>query len=232
MGSKEKDGQPLGQNTSSIGVCGFEDWIHGKPDYQRRDCAVREFDGLCSRWSEIDPCSLESVAFTDRATIPRSPGVYFVLSGNEVLYIGKSVNLGQRWATHDKIACFSAMPDIRIAWLNTPANASLLTKFERILIYGHKPSLNLVIHEAEMAGVVGLEHLREVKGVSRIDLACRLGVTTGLVQKWERGEVIPRVTFAQAKIWIDFYDCSLELLAEASKQSKARYESALAGDRA
>ncbi|NJM23704.1 MAG: GIY-YIG nuclease family protein, partial [Richelia sp. SM1_7_0] len=62
--------------------------------------------------------------------------------GDRVLYIGKTINLAQRWATHNRLKQFSKkVGDIRVAWLEC-SNTTLLHKVEAALIEQFEPELN------------------------------------------------------------------------------------------
>jgi excinuclease UvrABC nuclease subunit len=89
----------------------------------------------------VDPLALPSLPLTDRSQLPVCPAVYFALDGDRVLYIGRSVNLQQRWITHHRYSQLKGLNNVRIAWLecNDP---SLLPKIEAALIEYFQPSLN------------------------------------------------------------------------------------------
>jgi hypothetical protein len=90
----------------------------------------------------IDIFALPSVPLSDRGQLPKCSAVYFILDGANVLYIGKSVNLSQRWLAHhrlkqvEKIACYP-----RIAWMEV-GDSDLLADIERALIQHFEPALN------------------------------------------------------------------------------------------
>ncbi len=59
----------------------------------------------------IDPLTLPSLPLNERsllrccaiAQLPSCPAIYFVMQGERVLYIGQTINLAQRWATHNRL---------------------------------------------------------------------------------------------------------------------------------
>jgi CopG-like RHH_1 or ribbon-helix-helix domain, RHH_5 len=89
----------------------------------------------------INPLTLPSLPLANRSALPPCPAVYFVLEGDRVLYIGRSVNLQQRWMTHRRYKQLKAISNVRIAWLecNDP---NLLPEIEVALIKYFQPSLN------------------------------------------------------------------------------------------
>lgn len=90
----------------------------------------------------INPLDLPSVPLSARRQLPECPAVYFVLDGMEVLYIGKSVNLAQRWVGHHRLKQAQKVASYpRIAWMEL-GDASLLDEIERALIQHFEPRLN------------------------------------------------------------------------------------------
>lgn len=92
----------------------------------------------------IDLSTLPSVAFTSKKTLPQCCGIYFVLNEDEILYIGKTVNLLQRWKSHHKLEMikeFENSDNFRIAWLEIE-NQNILEETEIALITHFKPKLN------------------------------------------------------------------------------------------
>lgn len=90
----------------------------------------------------VNPLTLPSLPLLDRRNLPDCPAVYFVLNGERILYIGKSVNLAQRWAAHHHWSLLSKLDaDVRIAWLEC-SEVELLAEIESALIKQLKPELN------------------------------------------------------------------------------------------
>lgn len=65
----------------------------------------------------INPLELPFVPFGGFSELPKIKGVYFVLSGNEILYIGKANNLRERWKMHEKAERLEKANADRVAWL-------------------------------------------------------------------------------------------------------------------
>lgn len=91
--------------------------------------------------STINLLALPSLPLTSRSTLPTCPAVYFVLSDDHVLYIGRSCNLQQRWVTHHRYSQLKEINNARIAWLEC-SDSSLLPEIEAALIEHFQPSLN------------------------------------------------------------------------------------------
>jgi predicted DNA-binding protein len=90
----------------------------------------------------IELSSLPSLSLLQRKDLPEVSGIYFVINNQGVIqYIGKSINLKQRWQQHHRLSQLEELPDIKIAWLEV-SDHSLLLEIERALIHWFKPSLN------------------------------------------------------------------------------------------
>jgi len=89
----------------------------------------------------VNPFTLPAVNLDDKTTLPSKPGLYFVIDGQRLLYIGRSKDLNQRWRNHhrhDQIKRLAHSP--QIAYLDCD-DASLLWT-EREIINRFKPLLN------------------------------------------------------------------------------------------
>lgn len=92
--------------------------------------------------AEINPLTLPSLPLVERSQLPNCPAIYFVMQSDCVLYIGKSVNLVQRWVAHHKwYQLIKLDGTVKIAWLECTDEA-LLTQIETALIKQFKPELN------------------------------------------------------------------------------------------
>ena len=56
---------------------------------------------------------LPSVSLDNRGQMPYKAAVYFVLNHREILYVGSSSCLHQRWTQHHKKQQFSTYPDLK-----------------------------------------------------------------------------------------------------------------------
>lgn len=92
--------------------------------------------------TEINPLTLPSVPLVDRRQLPDASGIYFVLSSDDkVQYIGRSVNLQQRWIQHHRLSHLAKLSGVRLAWLEV-SDASLLPEIEQALIQWFNPPMN------------------------------------------------------------------------------------------
>jgi DNA-binding Xre family transcriptional regulator len=90
----------------------------------------------------IDLTNLPSVALAEKATLPPVLCVYFAIDSQGVVqYIGKAVNLRQRWSSHHKYKKLSKMSEVSIAYLQVE-HFELLEDMELALINWFKPPLN------------------------------------------------------------------------------------------
>ena len=93
--------------------------------------------------SRIALDALPSVPLADRRGLPASQGIYFVLgSDGTVLYVGKSQNIGARWAAHHRLLDLAQWQSARVAWLQLDGDAVLLHEIERACIEHFSPVLN------------------------------------------------------------------------------------------
>jgi len=90
------------------------------------------------------PLNLPSVPLLERHNLPSCQSIYFVLEDGQVLYIGRTVNLNQRWAVHHILPQLKMRKgEVRIAWLECSV-AELLPEIETGLIEHFQPLLNVV----------------------------------------------------------------------------------------
>lgn len=92
----------------------------------------------------INPLALPSVAMSQADELPPARAIYFVLDGNEILYIGQSIRLNQRWdfsRSHHILPKLFKRTSWRIAWLECSED-TLLDGIELALIDHFNPPLN------------------------------------------------------------------------------------------
>lgn len=92
----------------------------------------------------INPLALPSVAMSQADELPPARSIYFVLDGNEILYIGQSIRLSQRWdfsRSHHILPKLFERTSWRIAWLECSED-TLLDGIELALIDHFNPPLN------------------------------------------------------------------------------------------
>lgn len=91
--------------------------------------------------SAINVSELPSVALEDRFQLPPEPCVYFAFdSQGAVQYIGRSVNLQQRWQNHHRYNDLLKIDGVRIAYASVALD--LLPEVEVELIKVFDPPLN------------------------------------------------------------------------------------------
>lgn len=84
--------------------------------------------------------SFLSLPIEDKNKLPSISGIYFVFASNKLLYVGRSVDLKQRWQNHHRYGQFKLIQDARIAWFE--CDSSLLPEFETSLIEFLEPDYN------------------------------------------------------------------------------------------
>lgn len=92
--------------------------------------------------TQSDPFTLPSVPIEELNNLPETSGIYFVLAEGQVLYIGQSTGIRQRWQAHHKTQELGSYSQVRIAWLE--AEYGELTEIEKAYIEQFKPSLNFM----------------------------------------------------------------------------------------
>lgn len=95
---------------------------------------------------DINPFDLPYVSLSFRQALPTISSIYFVIqNGIEIIYIGQSENLKNRWKNHDKLPAIRKLGgDNRIAWLKT--DKASLAEIEAEFISRYKPSLNIAVY--------------------------------------------------------------------------------------
>lgn len=94
--------------------------------------------------ADFDIAALPFVPFEDRRHIPHESAVYFVIdSADEVIYVGKSVDIRVRWKTHHLLPLLAKGAGLRIAWL-VPERAGRLEEIESEMIRSIRPTLNVI----------------------------------------------------------------------------------------
>jgi hypothetical protein len=110
--------------------------------------------------------ALPSADFHDRRSFPRSKGVYVVLDGEEVVYVGMTGRtFAKRWCGHHRtqdVEQGCASPEIFFLSLDL-TNEEILTA-EVALIQKHKPRLNKAPSLLQREGVV-LLNTKEARAV-------------------------------------------------------------------
>lgn len=94
----------------------------------------------------FDFSKLPSLSLSQRNSLPESPAVYFAVdSNNRVLYVGKAINLLNRWKSHHRLEQLNRINrrhPIIIACLSCSNNLKLLADTENYFINLYQPLLN------------------------------------------------------------------------------------------
>lgn len=89
----------------------------------------------------FDLATLPSLLLEEKNQLPSSIGVYFVVTGDQLLYIGRSRNLFVRWKAHNRLRQLSQYTDVRIHWLELNS-IPLSVQIEEALINHFEPEFN------------------------------------------------------------------------------------------
>lgn len=92
--------------------------------------------------TQIELSALPSVTLDQRRDLPACQGIYFVMDGARVLYVGKAGNIGSRWRNHHRLYALRQLPGISIAWLQFDGDEQLLTQIEDACIVYFDPPMN------------------------------------------------------------------------------------------
>lgn len=92
----------------------------------------------------IEPSALPWLPLGMRWAFPDCAGIYFAMNRDgEVLYIGRSINICQRWRQHHRYSQLEKIGGVRVAWLEIKNQSdTLLIGLEAELIEYFDPPLN------------------------------------------------------------------------------------------
>jgi hypothetical protein len=110
------------------------EWVHKVPE----EFWTGEEKDFQSEWGIIDIKNIDD--------LPEVKAIYLVISGDKILYVGKSGNLYKRWKNgHHKTTAMVEYPDPVIMWVEFPSLSDIeLSNAEQYYINKHKPLLNEV----------------------------------------------------------------------------------------
>lgn len=106
-----------------------------------------------------DVFRLPSVEFSQKSQLPENSGVYFLVANQQILYLGKAINLRGRWRSHHRKheanVLVTAGLKVKIHYLlissQEPSNHQQLLHVEQQLIKQFKPPLN----DSPLLGIIG-----------------------------------------------------------------------------
>ena len=121
----------------------------------------------------LDITALPGCPVAERKQLPDRPGIYFVLDGATVLYIGRAVNLRNRWAQHHRLA---QVGSAKIAYQEVSDPAMLdaveiacIDHFQPTLNRTQVPCVNGVIDEKVLYVRIGEPRHREIAEMAQRD---------------------------------------------------------------
>lgn len=165
------------------------DSFTGQPQRMDTSSDRREIPAGCAGNSvAITLSELPNISLVDKRHLPSCQCVYLAYQGDQVFYVGQSLNLAKRWKQHHHYSTLEAMGSVRIAWLEV-SNASSLLKIESALIEWFKPILNkspLIPRDSDRCRTRVAE-LRKRANLTQRELANRLNVTESTIANWESG---------------------------------------------
>lgn len=89
----------------------------------------------------INLLALPSLLLESRRNLPNKSALYFVFDADdELLYIGKTISLVERWRGHHRVAQLEQLDNVRIAWME--CDKELIDSSEEAFIAHFNPSLN------------------------------------------------------------------------------------------
>lgn len=88
----------------------------------------------------INLATAPRVAIAQKAALPKASGVYVVLSGDTVVYVGASVNIRARWGSHHRISEIKHLSNVSICYFEMPIDDA--ARLEQLLITQLQPLLN------------------------------------------------------------------------------------------
>ena len=72
-----------------------------------------------------------------------------------------------------------------------------------------------------------MKQLRERLGLETVDVASRLKKSESTIRNWDTGRQVPTVSVLELPTMLETYQCTLDELIGAVRETRARYEAAL-----
>jgi hypothetical protein len=144
----------------------------------------------------INLSALPSVSLGNRKHLPQTAGIYLAIDAAEtVQYIGRSVNLRQRWSSHHQSSALDIITGVRIAWFEI-SESSLLPQIEQALIEYFNPPFNVgccppkFVKSSDRPAVkhstvkirCWLQELLDEKEMTRSALSLQTGLTSAAIR--------------------------------------------------
>ncbi|MBD2006336.1 MULTISPECIES: helix-turn-helix domain-containing protein [Cyanophyceae] len=176
--------------------------------------------------------ALPKLLLADRRLLPTCSAVYFVIQGGTVLYIGKAINLVQRWRGHERwyqLKDREVNGTIYIAWLECDETKSL-ELIEAVMINLLNPALNerriTSVPKTEQGVRCRLKELmsREDPSLTVERLACETEIDLKELEKLFSNR-FKKIDCSLIQILCDYFDCSIgELLVNERRSSLSKRE--------
>lgn len=122
-------------------ACGHE-WIPSGTPRQCSKCKSRNWNKSAEQVKDARFDGWDSVSLINLGMLPPVSGLYVVLSGNEIIYVGQSIDLRSRWKAHHiwpDLVC-EELDEVRLLWVGV--DALKLDEEETRLIKAYQPRLN------------------------------------------------------------------------------------------
>lgn len=182
--------------------------------------------------SAFNLSTLPKLLLADKRLLPTCSAVYFVIQGDAVLYIGKAINLVQRWRNHQRwyqLKDREINGTIYIAWLECD-EAKSLEVIETAMINLLNPALNKRRIASAPKTEQGIRcRLKEL--MSRKDpsltverLACETEIDFKELERLFSNK-FKKIDCSLIQVLCDYFDCSVgELLVNKRRDSLSRSE--------
>jgi DNA-binding transcriptional regulator YiaG len=140
----------------------------------------------------VNISSLPRLPISERKKLPNSRGLYFVLSEDEIVYIGQTINFKQRWIAHHISSYINSFQNVDIAWWQTQESADL-SELENKAISFFQPKLNGIKEKTRTMSPKQFRIRRAVMDLTQVQLAELLGVQANTVSRYETEDLkIPK----------------------------------------
>ena len=158
--------------------------------------------------SSINPLGLPSLPLERRSQLPTKPGIYFELNNlGQVRYIGRSINIRQRWVGHHRWSELKNIDSGTIAWLEVNSSPEIRAQIEVALIDWFNPPFNapitVVVETSDPRLQIFARAFKEVMfqyKLSAVELANASGVSTSQISRFRKGDNL-RIDSVEKLLW-------------------------------
>ena len=142
----------------------------------------------------LDLTSLPWLPLEEKSAFPKKSAIYFAIDSlGTIQYIGRSLDVHQRWLNHHKYKTLNDIGNIKIAYLFIDA-VELLPEIEAALIDWFNPPLNISHRYKTKANQDGvkvicyLKDLMDEKGINRLELSEKTGLAPTTIGRLYRNQ--------------------------------------------